>query len=437
MNANESSKNPLGAAMKDFGAFFGRSSKIQRTPPSDANGKTGVGEAVSSIQATAHTPVARPPMEEEKGVAGGADDRGLVEALEAAKALHEFVQGRHNVHKDIKRMAKSIVSAISAYQRERVTAESERKSARVVEMGISGGDGSAAPNSTPANSSKRSRAIISPDEVSGGKKKPKSDEVPVVSEGVWHTQKGRREKNKKSEVVEPEKKGSKVSRNGDAILVGANESSSYADILRKMKCDPELKSLGESVYRVRRTRKNELLIELNKGVQATDLNCHEALQKSVGEAGQVKMLSQLETIECRNVDEVTSAEDIEEALKTQVGIGETRVQVRMRTAYGGMQTAIIKVASSSAPKILAAGKIRVGWTVCPLRLVPKPKECFKCWRLGHQQWSCKGPDRTNTCMRCGEVGHRARGCSKEQKCVLCPATSSNHRMGGPDCKARG
>lgn len=430
-----SNNNSLGGAMKEIGAFFARSSKIHRTPPTES--KSGPEAVASSTQVIAGTPVARPTMDGEKCDAGDADDAKLIEALGIAKDLHEFAKDRNNVHKDIKKMAVKLVAVLSAYQRERAATEPIEvgRKGKAVEMGATRKEGSVDPIPTPTGTAKRSRAIRSPEEEVEGIKKAKSEgeSAPTVEE--WKTQGSRKKKKNVVPEAKKERNCGVVRHRSDAILVDAEGEMSYANILRRVKCDPELKSLGESVYRVRRTQKNELLIELKRGVCATDLTCQEALKKSVGDAGQVKLLSQSETIECRNLDEVTSAQEVEQAIQSQLGL-EAQMVVKMRAAYGGMQKATIKMGADLAAKILAVGKIRVGWTVCPLRLVPKPKQCFKCWGVGHQQWSCKGPDRSDTCMRCGEVGHRARGCSKEQKCVLCPADRCNHRMGGPDCKAR-
>ena len=42
----------------------------------------------------------------------------------------------------------------------------------------------------------------------------------------------------------------------------------------------------------------------------------------------------------------------------------------------------IKLSLDDAKKLIAAGKIKVGWTVCTLRPINPPERCYKC--LGAQ-----------------------------------------------------
>src|SRR5262249_19379243 len=66
-----------------------------------------------------------------------------------------------------------------------------------------------------------------------------------------------------------------------------------------------------------------------------------------------------------NLDEVTKENDLRAALKEQSELGEVieSVEVRMRKGYGGSQTAELKVPADIATKLLAIGKIKVGWSV--------------------------------------------------------------------------
>jgi len=49
-----------------------------------------------------------------------------------------------------------------------------------------------------------------------------------------------------------------------AIVIAASAGGSYADILEKVKAEPQLKELGQAVQAIRRTAKGELLVILNK-----------------------------------------------------------------------------------------------------------------------------------------------------------------------------
>ncbi|KFB35701.1 gag-like protein [Anopheles sinensis] len=163
--------------MNDIGALFSRSSQLLRTPPNDAASVVVADEASSSTRAVVTTPVARPTVEMGKRVANSKNWCKFVEALETAKALHEYTNGRNNDHKGIKRMVKQIVAALSAYEREQSTTEPLE--------GVTSVDGLVSPNPTPIGTVKRSRLLRSPEEAIEANKKQKSGLEPVVSAEGW------------------------------------------------------------------------------------------------------------------------------------------------------------------------------------------------------------------------------------------------------------
>src|ERR1700712_2871678 len=87
-----------------------------------------------------------------------------------------------------------------------------------------------------------------------------------------------------------------------------------------------------------------------------------------------------------------------------------------------------------AKKDVAAGKIKIGWTVCRLREATRPKMCFRCLDFGHMAKDCKNTDRSKLCRRCGEEGHIAKDCQKDPRCMLCKEDSKKpHITGSSRC----
>ena len=54
------------------------------------------------------------------------------------------------------------------------------------------------------------------------------------------------------------------SQRPDALFIKPTEKLSFADILRKVRNAPELKSVGDDVHLVKKTQKGEILLELNR-----------------------------------------------------------------------------------------------------------------------------------------------------------------------------
>ncbi|XP_049300623.1 uncharacterized protein LOC125774492 [Anopheles funestus] len=285
------------------------------------------------------------------------------------------------------------------------------------------------PLTQTAGSSKRGRSAITPEVVPSVQKKPKSDasgnlvtETPITEtsdELPWTTIVKRRQQEPKKTTTEQAgkaavlpKMASQTRHKTEAIVVGLKEKESYADILRRVKADPKLQSLGKQVSKVRRTREGNLIFELKRDNAVSGSDFKDLLQDSVGEVGQVTVRGNVATLEIRDIDEVTSPEDVERALKARFELGTTRLDINIKPAFNGTQTACIKMAAKQALLIAAAREVEIDWSICRIHILPQSRRCFRCWEYNHVQRDCKGPDRRNNCLRCGEEGHQARTCTK-------------------------
>lgn len=181
-----------------------------------------------------------------------------------------------------------------------------------------------------------------------------------------------------------------------------------------------------------------MLFELKKDPAVRSSAFKALVEKSLGEEANVRALSQEKVIECRDMDEITTKEEVESALREHCG--DVSMTIRLRKAYGDMQTAVIRLPTAAANKLLEKGKVKVGWSVCPLRAVPRiakqMERCFKCMSFGHQARNCEGPDRSDLCRKCWEKGHVAKDCKKQPRCMLCrKEDGNNHMTGGFQCPA--
>ncbi|XP_037880699.1 uncharacterized protein LOC119632069 [Glossina fuscipes] len=217
----------------------------------------------------------------------------------------------------------------------------------------------------------------------------------------------------------------------DAIVIAAIGKLHYADMLRKVKGEPKLKQLSEVVHKIRRTQKGDLLLRLDKNGEKTD-ELKNAVSFLLGDQAAVRSLKQRGSVERRDIDEITSREDICEAIKCQYVLTNAEV-VSLRKAYDSTQMAIISLPREDANKLLAGGKLRVGWMVCRLREHRTPVKCYRCLKYGHISKQCEGTcDRSKVCRRCGEEGHMAKVCSNDRLCFSCkgiPNADGKHVAG--------
>lgn len=236
-------------------------------------------------------------------------------------------------------------------------------------------------------------------------------------------------------VLPKRKRNQKARTKGEAIVIKANEAK-YSEILKEMRTNPKLSELGEDVRTVRRTRRKELLLVLKKGAKQTSggyskLLTEEGIGATDGTA--VKALGSEVTLQCKNLDETTTIQDLCESIKSSCNIGDVMTNVVMRKFARGTKKATFKLPAEIANMVLKVGKIKVNWSVCPISLVIRPDVCFKCLEFGHKSWNCKGPDRTKLCRRCGGEGHKAAGCKATAKCLICKGDGNKHVTGSFEC----
>jgi hypothetical protein len=364
------------------------------------------------------------------------NDKGDKTSLEYANQLVDdlsaFVAARSNIHNDVKVMVVKLQKALQDADKEWKSLEESTRS-KIAEIES---------KSTPVSRLKRSRPSPEIQQTTSTAKKQRNAALRSEngSDNLWRTVASKKAKSSKPSKPPRPKESKTVRQKSDAlVLTSAKDSLSYGDILRKVKNDPDLKELGTHVARIRRTKNGNMLFELNRDSYAKSAAFKGLVEKSLGTDVTVRALTQEVVVECRNLDEVTTEEELREALIEQFTLGDLgkAAPIKLRKAYGETQIATIKLPVAEANKLLEKGKIRVGWTICPMRQTQQQLlRCFRCMGFGHQAKQCTGTDRSKRCWKCGEEGHVGKTCTGKPKCMLCQESDgNNHPTGGLKCKA--
>lgn len=291
------------------------------------------------------------------------------------------------------------------------------------------------PNKDATPTAKRSQtATKSSDLKENGDHQPSTSGGNKTEEDTgWSTVTNRRKK-KNDKKSEKRRTGKKP--RPDAIIIKATGTKTYADMIRKMQSDPNLVPLGNAVSKLRRTQKGELLIQLKSGENPT-AEFKEGLGTALSGDAEVISLTTQRTIECKDIDEVTSVEDIVKAIKSQFDLDVSQQDVQLRKSYGETQVASIKTSETTAKKLLEKGKLKLGWSNCHLREKTTLTKCFRCLEFGHISRNCKSSiDRSKMCRKCGENGHIAKGCAKTPSCMFCikdHPDNAKHVAGSNNC----
>lgn len=217
----------------------------------------------------------------------------------------------------------------------------------------------------------------------------------------------------------------------DTIIVQIKDKS-YADLLKTVKSAVNPSAVGVEIENMKSTRKGELLLTVQNGADKAEVLKRELIEKVPGASASILVSKKI--IHIKDMDEVTTDSEIEEAISKATGANSKDFEVRaIRPAYGNKQNATVVINDQDASKLIQSGKIKIGWTQCRVLERKKDPRCYRCWEHGHIKAQCKGPNREGLCIKCAKEGHTARQCKNVAFCVTC--NQEGHQTYSRKCEA--
>jgi len=120
------------------------------------------------------------------------------------------------------------------------------------------------------------------------------------------------------------------------------------------------------------------------------------------------------------------------ARENEIRIKEIR-KLTPTSRWGEAQVVILCDTEKEQRSMLDKGGITMGGRWIPVNEFfesNRPRQCFRCWKLGHFAASCRDEER---CLRCGEPGHKVGDCMGEPRCINC---QGSHAANDKKCRPR-
>uniref|UniRef100_T1HVK9 CCHC-type domain-containing protein n=1 Tax=Rhodnius prolixus TaxID=13249 RepID=T1HVK9_RHOPR len=228
-----------------------------------------------------------------------------------------------------------------------------------------------------------------------------------------------RAKSKKKTKKNKNKKTTQKRPLSDALLIKPAEGKSYAEVLGEIRGKVKPEDTETEVKCIRQTRTGDILVELGRNTK--DKTAFEmAIVKALQEKATVSQLEPKDSVEIRDLDSLSSEEEVVDAIKAQLGedVGDVKVHLT-KPNNRGLKVAVVQLNVRGASELAKGGFIKIGWVRCRVRRRAVVKRCFKCLGFGHIAGVCKGPDRSSLCYKCGGMGHVAKECNGKESCMLC------------------
>uniref|UniRef100_A0A182FIB8 Uncharacterized protein n=1 Tax=Anopheles albimanus TaxID=7167 RepID=A0A182FIB8_ANOAL len=303
-----------------------------------------------------------------------------------AGELYAFVKPKNNVHGQVKEMATKMKvlarRGVNEHEQLRMRVEMAEKALseaaareKALEERVAAVEAALAEamKPTPATNvatpkarvEKRRRETPGKEEENKKPRGPPQEGGDAEDEGGWQHVPERPPKGQRKPRVQAQPKAEEAGKlhpaahpRGDAIRVGVTAGTTYADLLKKVTSAPELAGMAKDVVRMRTTQKGDMLIELRPGAAVPTKELRSLVQESLGQEAAVRALTQDATIECRNLDSLTTEEEMKRILQEQCGV-DVVSYLHLRRGPDSTKTATIRVNMQGARKLLERRTIKL------------------------------------------------------------------------------
>lgn len=370
------------------------------------------------------------------------EEETLEKCQDALRKIRQAILRQRNVNMDVQNGVselEELFDIISSYRRNWKNAEKEKENSLSAVENLERANKS---DDTPTTSHKK-RNASSPAANRPGKKMKERvlANIQAAAKDRPKSDENNPKTNKLPKKGDVRKKSTRKRRErAEAVIIRPTEGHSYAEVLKNLRSNAKPEETDVAVRCIRKTKTGSILLELGKGGKTAEF-C-DAIRGILKEAADVKDLKPRDTIEIRDLDALTTKEEVLAAITEATKLSEDDIMVNVtETNRREQRRAFVALPVTGACELMKTERIQIGWTRCRIKYHKEVERCFRCFGIGHKQWNCDGPDRKGIgiCIRCGAKGHKMKECKNSPKCCLCSQDGTNpvdHLPGSRRCTTR-
>ena len=222
----------------------------------------------------------------------------------------------------------------------------------------------------------------------------------------------------------------------DTLIVRRSDGSTYSDIVKELKDTIQPEQFGVTVKGLRSTMNGDVKIILHEDKPGGKSALLTKIRNSVTTAKSATCSTRTKGIVILDIEDDITPKDIIGALTQSLNIEESDVTLNpLRNMRRGTKMITAFLPANKATEAISMKRIKIGWTLCPIKERIEPPLCPKCKIYITSGHKCQDERVVHRCFKCGG-NHHTKDCnSGTEHCFNC--NTDGHRANQMKCPIYG
>ncbi|XP_073967380.1 uncharacterized protein [Choristoneura fumiferana] len=268
---------------------------------------------------------------------------------------------------------------------------------------------------------KRKKSSMAAAEAAAQHEPQSNPRLPKATDEGWKvvTRKKRNEKKKAAAIP------IRIPRSAAIVIsLQPGAEASYDQIMKDTRSKIDLSNLDIPPVRFRVAATGARILTLPPTVSGEKMNSLAEAIRAVNnpEIVRVHRPTKCEELRVSGLDDSVSPTEVIAAIARTGGCLTDAIKAgEIKKDFSGSGFIWLRCPSEAAKKVIASGRLLVGWVSAQVKLLePRPLRCYRCLLTGHVRVQCTSEvDRSDFCYRCSKPNHKAAQCSAKAHCAVC------------------